>query len=104
MGNGQVPHHTAESCCFATVNRAPNHSRCGDSCMCWCESDSTGPLDGDQMANGRVEMTVREVKRQISAEQNTSVRIADHSPLLSWLPSFCSPSHELKENSVQIEK
>ena len=40
----------------------------------------------DHMANGRVEVAVREVKRQcrtlrISAEQNTSVRIADDSPL-----------------------
>ena len=40
------------------------------------------PLEGDHMANGRVEMAVREVKRQcrtlrISAEQSTSVRIAD---------------------------
>ena len=49
-----------------------------------------GPPESDHMANGRVEMAVREVKRQcrtlqISAEQNTSVRIADDSPLLSWL-------------------
>ena len=47
-----------------------------------------GPPEGDHMANGRVEMAVREVKRQcrtlrISAEQNTSVRIADDSPSLS---------------------
>ena len=47
------------------------------------------------MANGRVEMTVREVKRQCrtlrtSTEQNTSVRIADDSPLLSWLPRFAA--------------
>ena len=47
-----------------------------------------GPLEVDHMANGRVEMAVREVKRQcttlrISAEQNTSVRIEDDSPLLS---------------------
>ena len=47
------------------------------------------------MANGRVEMAVREVKRQcrslrISAEQNTSVRIADDSPVLSWLPRFAA--------------
>ena len=46
---------------------------------------------GDRMANGRVEMAVREVKRQcrtlrISAEHNTGVRITDDSPLLSWLP------------------
>ena len=47
------------------------------------------------MANGRVEMAVREVKRhcrtlRISAEQNTSVRIADDSPLLSWLPRLAA--------------
>ena len=47
------------------------------------------------MANGRVDMAVREVKRQcrtlrISAEHNTSVRIADDSPLLSWLPRFAA--------------
>ena len=52
-----------------------------------------GPPEGDHMANGRVEMAVREVKRQcrtlrISAEQNTGGRIADDSPLLSWLPRF----------------
>ena len=50
-----------------------------------------GPLGTDHMANGRVEMAVREVQRQcrtlrISAEQNKSVRIADDSPPLSWLP------------------
>ena len=44
---------------------------------------------------GRVEMAVREVKRQcrtlrISAEHNTGVRIADDSPLLSWLPRFAA--------------
>ena len=48
-------------------------------------------LGCDHIANGRVEMTVREVKRQcrtlrISAEQSTSVRIADDSLLLSRLP------------------
>ena len=53
------------------------------------------PPEGDHMANGRVEMAVREVKRQcrtlrISAEQNTSVRIADDSPFLSWLPRFAA--------------
>ena len=47
------------------------------------------------MANGRVEIAVREVKRQsrtlqVSAEQNTSVWIADDSPLLSWLPGFAA--------------
>ena len=45
------------------------------------------------MANGRAEMAVRDVKRQCrtlrnSAEQNTSVRISDDSPLLSWLFRF----------------
>ena len=47
-----------------------------------------GAPGGDHMANGRVEM--REVKRQriFSAEHNTGVRIADCSPLLSWLPRF----------------
>ena len=52
-------------------------------------------LEGDHMANGRVELAVREVKRQcrtlrISAEQNRSVRIADDSTLLSWLPRFAA--------------
>ena len=46
-----------------------------------------GPREGDQMPDGRVDMVVREVKRQcrtpiISAEQKTSVRIA--------VASFCS--------------
>ena len=54
-----------------------------------------GPLEGDHMANGRFEMAVREVKRhcrtlRMFAEQNTSVRIADDSPLLSWLPRFAA--------------
>ena len=54
-----------------------------------------GPPEGDHTANGCVEMAVREVKRQcrtlrISAEQNTSVRIADDSPILSWLPRFAA--------------
>ena len=54
-----------------------------------------GPPEGDHMANDRVEMTVREVKRQcrtlsISAEHNTGACIADDSPPLSWLPRFAS--------------
>ena len=54
-----------------------------------------GPPEGDHMANGRVEMAVREVKRQcrtlrMSAERNTSVRIADDNPLLSWHPRFAA--------------
>ena len=54
-----------------------------------------GPTEGDHMANGRVDMAVREMRRQcrtlrISAEQNTSVRISDDSPLLSWLLRFAA--------------
>ena len=54
-----------------------------------------GPPESDHVANSRVEMAVREGKRQcrtlrISAEQNASVRIADDSPLLSWLPRFAA--------------
>ena len=67
-----------------------------------------GPPDGDHMANGRVEMAVREVKRQCrtlitSSEHNTGVRIAGDSPLLSWLPSFCSASHEQNENWQRLK-
>ena len=54
-----------------------------------------GPPESDHMTNGRVEMVVGEVKRQCrtfrsSAEQNTGVRIADDSPLLSWLLRFAA--------------
>ena len=76
------------------MNRARKHSK-----MRWIhacvgvEVIPQGPPEGDHMANGRVEMAVREVKRQrrtlrISAEQNTGVRVSDDSPLLSWLPRF----------------
>ena len=67
--------------------------RCGDSGM---EAFSQGPPEGDHMANGRVGMAVREVKRQCrtlrnSAEHNTGgVRIADDSPLLGWLSRFAA--------------
>ena len=59
------------------------------------EVSPPGPPDGDHMANGRVEVAVREVKRQcrtlrISDDQNTIVRIADDSPLLSWLLRFAA--------------
>ena len=52
-----------------------------------------GAFKGDHMTNGRVEMTMREVKRQCrtlrtSAEQTKVVRIEDDSPLLSWFPRF----------------
>ena len=54
-----------------------------------------GPLEGDHMANGRVEMAVREVKRQcrtlkVSFEHNAGVRIAYDSPLRSWLLRFAA--------------
>ena len=60
-----------------------------------------GPLEGDHMANGRVEMAVRDVKRQcrtlrISAEHDTEVRIADD----SWLPRFA----EQVMNKMRIGK
>ena len=47
------------------------------------------------MANGRVDMAVRAVKRQcrtlwISAQQNTSECIADDSPPFSWLLRFAA--------------
>ena len=62
---------------------------------CVLEVMPQGAPEGDHMAKGRVEMSVREVKRRcrtlrISAEQNTSVRIANDSPLLSWLPRFAA--------------
>ena len=80
-----------------------------------------GPPEGDHMANGRVEKAVREVKRQCrtlrnSSEQNTSVRIADGSPLLRWLPRFAAPvmnwmrigkdgrTSEIEENWSKMEK
>ena len=54
-----------------------------------------GPLEGDHMANGRVEMAVREMKRRcrtvrISTEPNICVRVADDSPLLSWFLRFAA--------------
>ena len=73
------------------------------------------------MANGRVEMAARGVKRQcrtlrISAEQKTSVRVVDGSPLLSWLPRFAAQvmnkmriskdgkSSEMRRNWSKMEK
>ena len=54
-----------------------------------------GPLEGDHLVNGRVEMAVREVKRQcrtlqIPAEHDTSVRIADDRPLSNSLPRLAA--------------
>ena len=61
-----------------------------------------GPPEGDHMANGRVEMAVREVERQcrtlrIFAQLNTNVCSADDSPSLGWLPRFAAKSHEQDE-------
>ena len=76
----------AESFCNATTNRARKHSKMRAIHACvGVEVIPQGPPEGDHMANGRVEMAVREVKQQgrtlrISAEQNTSVRISDDSP------------------------
>ena len=62
-----------------------------------------GPPEGDHVANGRVKMAEREVKRQcrtlrISAERQTSVRIAHDSRLLS------SPTrHEQNESWQRCE-
>ena len=63
--------------------------------MCWCGSGSAGPTRGDHMDNGHVEMAVREVKLQCrtlrtSSAQQTTVRIANDSPLLSWHLRFAA--------------
>ena len=60
-----------------------------------CAGVQVIPHGPHYMANGRVEMAVREVKRQrrtlwISAEQNTSVRIAGECTFLSWLLRFAA--------------
>ena len=54
-----------------------------------------GPPEGDHIPNGRVEMAVREVKRQcrtlrIPLNKTQVLRIADDSQLLSWLPRFAA--------------
>ena len=64
-----------------------------------------GPPEGDHKAIGRVQIAVRELKRQcrslrISDEQNTSVRNADDSPLFSWLPRFATQG----KNNVRVGK
>ena len=51
------------------------------------------PLEGALIVSGRVEIAVREVKRQcrttrISSAQQASVRMADDTLLLSWLIRF----------------
>ena len=99
--NAKVPQHTpfhfflvsskilvfAES--FLKCDGEPSTKALRDAVIHACvgvEVIPQGPPEGDHMANGCVECrTLR-----ISAEQNTSVRIADDSPLLSWLPRFAA--------------
>ena len=108
--NGKVPQHTPSPFLFVSSkillfaesslksDNEPSTKALQDAVIHACvgvEVVPQGPPEGHHMANGRVEMAVREVKRQcrtlrISAEQNTSVRIADDSPLQSWLPRFAA--------------
>ena len=67
-----------------------------------------GPPEGDHMANGRVEMAVREVKRhcrtlRIPAEHDTGVHNADDSPLLSWLPRFAAQKMRIGKDGKTSE-
>ena len=102
--NGKVPQHTpfyflwVSSKIFRRIflkcDHEPSTKALQDAVIHACvgvEVFPQGSPEGDHMANGRV----REVKRQcrtlrISAEQHTSVRIADDSPLLIWLPRFAA--------------
>ena len=108
--NGKVPQHTPYRCLWSFItyfgfrriilkcDNEPSTKALQDAVIHACprmEVIPQGPPDGDHIANGRVEMAVREVKRQcgtlrITAEQNTSVRVADDSPLLSGLPRFAA--------------
>ena len=67
------------------------------------EVSPQGPPEGDRMANGRVEMAVREVKRQcrtlrISAEQKHKCTYRRRQSITQLASSFCSASHEQDEN------
>ena len=83
---------------FLKVDNEPSTKALQDAVIHACvgvDKIPQGPLEGDHMANNRVELAVRDVKRQcrtlrISAEPNTSVRIGDDSPFLSWLPRFAA--------------
>ena len=101
--NGKVPQHTPFHCLLVSsktlvfrriilkCDNVPSTKALQDAVMHACvgvEVIPQGPLEGDHMANDRVEVAVSELKRQcrtlrISAEQNTSVRISHDSPLLS---------------------
>ena len=63
-----------------------------------------GPLAGDHMANGRVEIVVREVKRQckslrISSEHSQKCVSWADSPLLSWVHRFAAQVMNKMRNS-----
>ena len=110
VANGKVPQHTSISFLVRFIKdfgfrrimlkceNEPSTKALQDAVIHACVGVGVilqGPLEGDHMANGRVEMAVREVKRQcrtprISAEHNTGARIADVSPLLGWLPRFAA--------------
>ena len=101
--SGNVPQHTPFRFLWASsqilvfaesllkCDNEPNTKSRQDAVIQACagvEVMSQGPREGDHLANGRVEMAVRGVKRQrrplqISVGQRTSVRIADdrQSPL-----------------------
>ena len=50
------------------------NSRCCASSMCWCGSDSTGPPEGDHMANGRVEMAGFQLNKTQACASQITVR------------------------------
>ena len=76
------------------MNRARNHFK--DAVIQACAGEDVffhrDHMKVDHTANGRVHAAVREVDKHCRtlqiflSEQNTSVRIANDSPLLSWLP------------------
>ena len=116
--NGKVPQHTAFQFLLASskdlrfhriilkCDNEPSTKTLQDAVIQACgrvEEIPQGPPEGDLMANGRVEMAVREVKRQcrtlrITAEQNTGMCIADDSSVIQWASSFCIASHEQNES------
>ena len=62
-----------------------------------------GPPEGHHMANGCVDMAVREVQRQcrtlrISAEHNTGCAHRRRQSVIQLASSFCSAGHEQNED------
>ena len=107
--NGKVPQHTpfhflsvsskilvfAES--FSKCDSEPSTKALQDAVIHACvgvEVIPQGPPEGDHMAKGRVEMAVRQVKRQCRpfriSDYHTGVRVADDSPLISRFPRFAA--------------